>query len=210
MTARRLGRIGELGETSETRLAVSGDPISAAETRFGSGPGPPAMQSGREAPDRRGSPSIPVRLPPSARASGSARRVDWLTPPGGKGRGQLSATHPASALAVDDEAAGRIVGRDRDGDPVAEHHADPVAADLAGELGQDLVAVVELDPKVTALRDQDDFAVEMNELFFAHGILWCFFAYLAACCPAGRGQTTPLGPLVSTIWGPGEALRSQG
>jgi hypothetical protein len=40
-----------------------------------------------------------------------------------------------------------------------------VAPDLARELGEDLVAVVELDPKVTALRDQDDFAVEMNQLF---------------------------------------------
>ena len=39
---------------------------------------------------------------------------------------------------------------------------------LARELGQHLVAVVELDPKVAAFRDQDDFAVEMNQLFFAH------------------------------------------
>ena len=74
-------------------------------------------------------------------------------------------------MPVDDEAAGRIVGRDRDGDAVAEHDADPVASDLARELGQDLVAVVELDPKVSAFRDQDDFAVEMYELFFAHRVL---------------------------------------
>ena len=50
-------------------------------------------------------------------------------------------------------------------------------ANLAGELGQNLVAVVELDPKVTAFRDQDDFAVEMNQLFFAHVCPWRTLGY---------------------------------
>jgi hypothetical protein len=96
--------------------------------------------------------------PEGSRAFGAGRRIDRrLTP---RQRWRLSVG--ASALAIDDEAAGRIVRRDRDGDPVTEHHADPVAADLARELGQHLVAVVELDPKVTAFRDQDDLAVEMN------------------------------------------------
>ncbi len=39
---------------------------------------------------------------------------------------------------------------------------------LPASLREDLVAVVELDAKVTALRDQDDLAVEVNQLFFAH------------------------------------------
>jgi hypothetical protein len=33
------------------------------------------------------------------------------------------------------------------------------------------VAIVELDPKVTAFRDQDDLAVEMDQLFFTHADL---------------------------------------
>lgn len=64
-------------------------------------------------------------------------------------------------LAVDDEAARRIVGRDGNRHAIAEDDADTVATNLAGELRENLVAVVELDAKVAALRDQDDFAVEM-------------------------------------------------
>jgi hypothetical protein len=64
------------------------------------------------------------------------------------------------------------------------------------------VAVVQLDPKVTAFRDQDDFAVEMNELFFAHGILLGPLCWSRLRWP---GQP-PSGPLVSTIQAPGEAL----
>ena len=111
-------------------------------------------------------------------------------------------------MTIDDEAAGRIVGRDRDGDAIAEHDADPVASDLARELGQDLVAVVELDPKVPAFRDQDDFAVEMNKLFFAQRILSAAPHHVG---DAGSSHTLwMLGPLVSTIRAPGKALRSQG
>jgi hypothetical protein len=47
-----------------------------------------------------------------------------------------------------------------------------VAPNLPGELREDLVAVVQLDAKVAALRDQDDFAVEMYELFLGHWTSW--------------------------------------
>src|SRR5688572_883624 len=72
------------------------------------------------------------------------------------------------ALAVDDEAAGGIVGRDRDGHAIAEHHADAVAAHLAGQLGEHFVPVLQLDAEVTALGDEDDFALEVYELFLTH------------------------------------------
>ncbi len=84
------------------------------------------------------------------------------------------------ALAIDDEATRRIVGGNRDGNAISEDDADAMAPDLTRELREYLVAVVELDPKVTAFRDQDDLAVEMNQLFLAH--------------------VTSLGPLVSTKW----------
>ena len=45
---------------------------------------------------------------------------------------------------------------------IPEHDADTVPTHLARELGEDLVAVVELDAEVASLRDQDDLAVEMN------------------------------------------------
>ena len=64
-------------------------------------------------------------------------------------------------MAIDDEAARRVVRRHRDGHAVTKDDANAVATNLTGELGQNLVAVVELDAKVAALRDQDDLAVEM-------------------------------------------------
>src|SRR6516162_5640682 len=72
------------------------------------------------------------------------------------------------ALTIDDEAARRVVRRDRDSHAVTEDDADAMAAHLAGELGEDLVAVVELDAKVAAFRDQHDLAIEMNQLFLGH------------------------------------------
>lgn len=72
------------------------------------------------------------------------------------------------ALAVDDESARRIVRRNGNRHAIPEDHADPVATHLARELRENLVAIVELDAKVAALRNQDDFAVEMYQLFLAH------------------------------------------
>ena len=80
----------------------------------------------------------------------------------------------------------------------------------------DLVAVVELDPKVTAFRDQDDFAVEMYELFFAHRVLIESGSPMMSGGPPMMSggpwisRSWLVGPLVSTIRAPGKALRSQG
>ena len=75
-------------------------------------------------------------------------------------------------LAVDDKAARRVVRRHCHGHAIAEHDADTVAPNLASELRENLVAVVQLDAKVAAFRDQDDFAVEMYELFLGHWTSW--------------------------------------
>src|SRR5690606_25616122 len=98
-----------------------------------------------------------------------------------------SARNGRLALAVDDEPAGRVVGRDCHGHAVAEHDANTMAPHLPGELRENLVAVVEPDAKVSSLRNQDDFAVEMYKLFLAHEFLWT--------SPRKRCGT---GPLVST------------
>ena len=66
------------------------------------------------------------------------------------------------ALAVDDKPAGGIVRRYRDRDAIPKDNADSVTAHLASELRQNLMAIVELDPKVSAFRDQNDLAIEMN------------------------------------------------
>src|SRR5690606_12307324 len=79
-------------------------------------------------------------------------------------------TGPRSALAVDDESAGRIVGRDRDGHPVAEDDADPVPAGVAGQLRENLVAVLAADAEVSALAHLDDLALKLDQIVFAHRI----------------------------------------
>src|SRR5688500_17243767 len=76
---------------------------------------------------------------PSSRGPGAV--VDASQPKG-------SAPSPESALAIDDEPAGGVVRRDGHRHAVTEHHADAVAADLAGKLGQHLVAVLQLHAEV--------------------------------------------------------------
>lgn len=66
------------------------------------------------------------------------------------------------ALAVDDKPAGWVVRRNGHRDAIAKDDPDAVAADLASELRQNLVAIVQLDAKVSAFRDQNDLAIEMN------------------------------------------------
>jgi len=51
----------------------------------------------------------------------------------------------AGAVAVDDAALGEIVGGHLEIDPVAGKNLDPVPAEAAGDVGQDRLAVLELD-----------------------------------------------------------------
>src|SRR4051812_3080065 len=62
------------------------------------------------------------------------------------------------SAAVDDDPAGGIVGGQGHRDLVSEHHADPVLAQLAPEVGQDLVTVLQLDLEIASRQDLDDAA----------------------------------------------------
>src|SRR5262245_66490876 len=71
-------------------------------------------------------------------------------------------------LAVDDEAAGRVVWGDRDGHAVTQHHADAVTAGVAGKLGENFVSILALDAEVPALADVDHLALQLYQVVLAH------------------------------------------
>ena len=62
-------------------------------------------------------------------------------------------------LAVDDETAGRIIRRDRNGHSIAKNNSDAKATSTTRKLSQDLVSVLALDAKVSALADVNHFAL---------------------------------------------------
>ena len=66
-------------------------------------------------------------------------------------------------MAVNDPAAVEVVGRHLDAHAVAREDADAVAAHLAGHVGQDLVAVVELHPEHRVRERLDD--LPSNSIF---------------------------------------------
>jgi len=74
----------------------------------------------------------------------------------------------AGLSAVDDDAAGRIVGRERHRDLVAEHDADAVLAQFAAQVCEHLVAILKLDTKVTGGQNFDHAALKLYVLFSSH------------------------------------------
>src|SRR4029077_20555327 len=70
--------------------------------------------------------------------------------------------------AGNDDAARRIIRREGDGDLVPEHHADAVFPELPPQMGEHLVAVLELDAKISRRQDLDDPPLEFNMLLSAH------------------------------------------
>src|SRR5262249_53763024 len=70
--------------------------------------------------------------------------------------------------AKDDQAPGGVVGRDGDGDAVAEDDADAIPAHAPGELRQDAVTAGDLDAKVSARGNLDDVAFELYVVIPAH------------------------------------------
>src|SRR5436305_7055305 len=70
--------------------------------------------------------------------------------------------------AVGDTASGEVVGRELDPYPIARQHADAEAAHLAGQVPQDLVPVVELDPEHEVRKRLGDLAFELDFLLNCH------------------------------------------
>src|SRR5687767_511122 len=73
-----------------------------------------------------------------------------------------SSAAPSRALpAIDDDASRRVIRRERNRDLVAKDDTDAVLAQLAAEMGEHLVAVLELDAEITRREDFDDAALKL-------------------------------------------------
>src|SRR5690348_9479263 len=65
----------------------------------------------------------------------------------------------------------KVVGRHLDRNPVARQRLDAVLLHLAGGIGHDLVAGVELHAVARVGKDFGDQSFELDQLFFSHGVL---------------------------------------
>src|SRR3954453_18214493 len=87
----------------------------------------------------------------------SIRSREWSPP---KGRGLL--------VAIDDAAAVEVVGGDLHADLVAGQHADAEAPHLAGEMGEQLVVVLELHAEQQVRQGLGDLTVDLELLLYRH------------------------------------------
>jgi hypothetical protein len=78
--------------------------------------------------------------------------------------GQLS-------LAVHNSPLGQVIRRDFDCDPVAGDDADEILAHLAGDMGEDAMAVLELDHELGVGKRLHDAPFGTNRFLFGHSDL---------------------------------------
>jgi len=78
---------------------------------------------------------------------------------------RLRAAGFAGAIAVHDAAFGEVVGRHLEIDAVAGENLDPVAPEAAGDVGQDRLAVLQLDRERRTRKDLLDRAEQLERRF---------------------------------------------
>src|SRR3954462_2597424 len=105
---------------------------------------------------------------PAVRTTAQSSPIQRTTrEPGGRSSSapmaSMSASSPRTALAVavHDARAVQVVGRDLHAHAVARQDPDPEAPHLAGDVAQDLVAVVELDAEHGVGEGLHDLALEL-------------------------------------------------
>src|SRR5262245_31481940 len=109
-----------------------------------------------------------VTTAPFTRSTSGATVPGSAPVPAAPGGGAACATAAATLTAINDDAAGRIIRRQGDGDLVAENHANAVLAQLSAEMGEQLVAVVQLDAEISSGQHLDDAALEFYVLLSTH------------------------------------------
>lgn len=77
----------------------------------------------------------------------------------------------SSAFAVDDATLGQVVGGDLYGHPVAGDDSDEVLSHLAGDVGEDAMAVLQLNHELGIGKGLDDASFGANRFFFGHTTL---------------------------------------
>src|SRR5689334_4995304 len=86
-------------------------------------------------------------------------------------RGARGAARTLVLVAEDQPALFEVVGRHLDGDAVAGQRLDAVLLHLAGGVGDDLVACIELHAVARVGEDFGDQSFELDQLFLSHGSL---------------------------------------
>src|SRR5579872_1066884 len=140
---------------------------------------------------------LPSSSPPNARSSGFASdlkmKIRMAAPRRGVTSLSLSARSPSIArspppelialcrtvdragtliLVPEDQSAFfQIVGRHFDGHPIARERLDPVLLHSAGRVGDERMAVVELNAIARVGQYLGDKALELQEFFFRHGLV---------------------------------------
>src|SRR5712691_1033867 len=95
-----------------------------------------------------------------------------LAPPELLPRGRTAHRRSALVLVAEYEPALlQVVGRHLDGDTIARQRLDAVLFHLARGVGDDHVAAVELNAIARVRQDFGDEALELEQLFFRHGLL---------------------------------------
>src|SRR3954451_24352591 len=114
---------------------------------------------------------------------------------------------------VDDPTAGEVVRRELDDDPVLGKDPDVVLSHLAADVGEDLVAVAQLDPEHRVRESFDNCALDLDHAFFLRHVLRNLVATSADLVyrwpgnrPAWRRRATPAGGPRGTV---GEPLPAQ-
>src|SRR3954454_2972976 len=114
---------------------------------------------------------------------------------------------------VDDPTPGQVVRRELDDDPVLGEDPDVVLSHLAADVGEDLVAVAQLDPEHRVRESFDNCALDLDHAFFLRHVLRNLVATSADLVyrwpgnrPAWRRRATPAGGPRGTV---GEPLPAQ-
>jgi hypothetical protein len=81
---------------------------------------------------------------------------------------EQGAYHSILTMAESDTALGEVVGGKFEGDFVAGQNADAIAAEAAGEVGQNKPFVLKLDTEFTAGEFLDDRTLYFDAVFFTH------------------------------------------
>src|SRR5262249_3602654 len=100
------------------------------------------------------------RAGPESPAAGRRGRCRWGV---GARVGPL-----AQGAAVGDPTLVEVVGRDGHGDDVTRQDADEVLADLARDVGDDLVPALQAHPELRVGQGGDDLALDLDGIFFRH------------------------------------------
>lgn len=75
-----------------------------------------------------------------------------------------------SAAAVDDEAVRQVVGGNRDRDAISGNHFDVKATQPATDTGEERVALVALDAKVSTRERFNHFALNLDQIVSCHSM----------------------------------------